>query len=340
MRERRGRRGGNRLGSKDSRSTRNRRIVAGLGVLFVAAPLIAVATVFSWRTQLPDPFAVHFATDGAADGFYPLSKFLAFTAGAVLIFELPIFVVAFNASKRADTARLLSATGVYLGGLFTALSLQTAWIQRGLVDAADANLSWQGLLLVLGLPVVPAVLGASLFRGTPPKKATRKPSPAAPRVALVDGQVPVWLGKSTAPTWLAATVVAVAFIPFAWMAFAMQVPALLLIGVLLGAGTYGLLGTNITVDGSGLTVAARLGWPKKRIPAWQLEQAKAVDVHAFRQFGGWGYRIAVDGNVGIVMRSGPGIEVGYGGGDVLVVTVNQGAKVGAATLNTAALQTD
>ena len=60
-----------------------------------------------------------------------------------------------------------------------------------------------------------------------------------------------------------------------------------------------------------------------------------VDVSPFAEFGGWGYRVGRGGRVGIVLRSGPALQVERTGGRSLVVTVDD-AATGAALLNTLA----
>ena len=50
------------------------------------------------------------------------------------------------------------------------------------------------------------------------------------------------------------------------------------------------------------------------------------------EFGGFGWRIGLDGRTGIVLRTGPAIEVERRDKRPLVVTVD-GADVGVATLN-------
>jgi hypothetical protein len=92
---------------------------------------------------------------------------------------------------------------------------------------------------------------------------------------------------------------------------------------------------TITVDHSGLTARSVLPRPRTEVPLDEVESAEVIDVQPFAQFGGWGYRIAASGRVGIVVRRGEGILVHRTGGRQLVVTVDD-AATGAALLNTLA----
>ena len=316
---------------------RNRFLVLALGVLALGMPVAAFLVVRSWEPLLPDPVAIHFGADGMADGYASFPKFIWIFGASTALFLVPALVAAFFSSKRVDLARVLIGTVLYLGALLATLLLHTTWIQKGLADASDAYLSWEAVLAVIVLPIVPAALGALLL-GTPPTPdAARRPPASAPTVRLVGGEVPRWDGETTSPAWLSAVVGLLLVVPVLAVAVAYKTVLLVPVALVLGAAAFGLFGARIVVDAEGLTVAARFGWPKKTVLATQVEEATVVDVHPFQEFGGWGYRIGFNGAAGIVMRSGPGIRVAYGNGETLVVTVNEGASLAAATLNTAAI---
>ena len=329
--------GAGRSSGPDPNVSRNRILVLVLGALAIGMPLAALLVVRSWEPLLPDPVAIHFGAGGMADGYASFPEFVWIFGASAIVFLVPALVAAFFSSKRVDLARILTGTALYLGALFATLLLYTTWIQKGLADASDAYLSGEAVVAVIVLPIVPAVLGALLLR-TPltPDAASRPPS-SAPTVPLVDGKVPTWEGETTSPAWLSAVVGLLLVVPVLALAVAFKTVLLVPVALVLGAATFGLFGARIVVDAEGLTVAARFGWPKKTILATQVEEATVVEVHPLQEFGGWGYRIGFGGAAGIVMRSGPGISVLYGNGETLVVTVNEGASLAAATLNTAAL---
>jgi hypothetical protein len=82
---------------------------------------------------------------------------------------------------------------------------------------------------------------------------------------------------------------------------------------------------RVRVSAEGLRVRSVLGWPTTRIRLESIEKAEVVTVSPFAEFGGWGWRIAVDGRRGIVLRTGQALQVVHGGGRVFVVTVDDAA---------------
>ena len=91
----------------------------------------------------------------------------------------------------------------------------------------------------------------------------------------------------------------------------------------------------VRVDGAGLSIRSALGVPRTRIPLDEMVQARATTVQCLAEFGGWGWRTAMDGRTGILLRSGEALEVTRTGGGVFLVTVED-AETAAALLNTLA----
>jgi hypothetical protein len=90
---------------------------------------------------------------------------------------------------------------------------------------------------------------------------------------------------------------------------------------------------RVTAGPAGLSVTG-LG-VRKFLPAESIESVRVVTVSPMPEFGGWGYRISLDGRFGVVLRAGEAIEVKYAGGRRFVVTVDD-AKTGASVLSAAA----
>ncbi|MYV99543.1 hypothetical protein [Streptomyces sp. SID3343] len=105
------------------------------------------------------------------------------------------------------------------------------------------------------------------------------------------------------------------------------------IGLLAAAPLTGLFTIiRVRTDEIGLTVEfGLLPWVRKRIPIAKIREAGHRDVRAFRDFGGWGYRIRA-GASGVVQRSGDALAVRLDSGREFVVTVDN-ARTGAAVLN-------
>ncbi len=98
-----------------------------------------------------------------------------------------------------------------------------------------------------------------------------------------------------------------------------------------------MLSFTVRVDSSGLTVRSTLGWPGTRIPAGEVLVASATQVNPLGDYGGWGWRVALDGSgrTGVVLSKGEALAVDRTGGRGFVVTVD-GAAEAAALLNTMA----
>lgn len=302
-----------------------------------SALVASALVVISWKDQLPDPIAVHWGVGGQANGFASAADsawlMAAIIGGSVLL----LAAVGMAAGRSATGKRLIVGTILYLGFMGALLSVLTAGFQRGMESAATGKLPAWVLAISLLAPVLPAVLGAVLVRRVPVPDAEIRPAPDAPRVALIDGHIPEWRGHTTARPVSAVIAVGLLVAIFGWIGLAMHSWLMVALGIVLGALVSVGLAFTVTADQHGLVVRSWAGWPRKRIPARKIEGAEAVTVEPLQEFGGWGYRIGIGGAEGIVVRKGPGIRVRYGDGLVLVVTLNRGAELAAATLNTAAM---
>lgn len=83
-------------------------------------------------------------------------------------------------------------------------------------------------------------------------------------------------------------------------------------------------GVRVTVDARGLTLSGLLGVPRYRVPLGRIAAADVVEV-APLAFGGWGLRLSRRGEVGVILRAGPGLRVDRIAGRPLVITVDDAA---------------
>ena len=88
---------------------------------------------------------------------------------------------------------------------------------------------------------------------------------------------------------------------------------------------------RVRITPSGFAARSLLGWPRAEIPIDRIVSARAVDISPFGDFGGWGWRIAVDGRTGIVMHRGAAIEIARRDRKPFIVTID-GAEEAAALL--------
>jgi hypothetical protein len=107
------------------------------------------------------------------------------------------------------------------------------------------------------------------------------------------------------------------------------IPALTLL--LVGAAFATSASFRVRVGPDGLLVRSMVGFPRVHVPLEDVVSVRAVECNPFGEFGGFGWRLGLDGRTGIVLRKGPAIEVERRDRRPLVVTVD-GAAVGAAVL--------
>ena len=91
---------------------------------------------------------------------------------------------------------------------------------------------------------------------------------------------------------------------------------------------------RVRASADGLRVRSVTGWPRWNIPAADITGARAVQVNPMGEFGGWGLRFAVDGRMGVVLRTGEALQVTRRSGRTLVVTIDD-ARTAAAVLTAA-----
>ncbi|WP_431046158.1 DUF1648 domain-containing protein [Streptomyces sp. P1-3] len=295
--------------------------------LAAVAALVAFAAL---RDRLPDPVATHFSADGGADGFSGRDGFLGTVLG-VLLGAGVVFGVLTYASRTAPSAqRVLAASGCAVAALLATAFGATAWANAAADGAAVATLPGWLMAVVLAAAAAGGGLGWLLAGADPrPSGSVPAPSPAAPRLALAEGEVVTWtrtVGSRVLPPAGVAIAAAGAAIGLAvsWG------PGFALLGG--GVPMALLTGARVTVDRRGVTVAPLLlPRPRMTVPLERIEEATAREVRALRDFGGWGYRVR-PGAGGVILRSGGALSMRLAHGSEFVVTVDD-AHTAAALLN-------
>lgn len=328
-----------------------RRARAGFIWVGVVAPFallaIAAAIVLAWMPELPDPIASHWGTDGV-DGFVSKAAFLptilAIGAGVILL----DVVLAFAGHRMPQSStkppmgqwgaasRFLGAINLGLGVLFAVILVSSTAVQRGLTDAAEApSIGGWAALGMLGA-VVFTVIGWFLQPKSPvPAASASRPAGSIP---LAASERAAWFGTATMArsgvvVLVASLALLVAMTAFfaakgdeAWWILAVTA---VVIAVLIAT----MVVFRVRVNAGGLRARSLLGWPNTRIPLENIAKIETVQINPMAEFGGWGWRIAVDGRRGIVLRAGEALQVTQTGGRVFVVTVD-GASDAAAVLET------
>lgn len=305
-------------------------------LLGLALPLVALgaaaALAWSWRPSLPDPVAMHWGSDGP-DGFGSLAE----AVGVPLLIGAALTVLLWALSWRAGAhlaaRRTLVGTSVWLSVFVGALSLGTLHGQRGLTDATEAGGIGGTIALALAVSSVAAAL-AVLATPVGQRVSTTAPvPPGASRLPLGDDERAVWFQRPRGGAGLVVGLLAAAV--SAGAAVSAQLWWMLALAAGLVALVAAMFAWVVRVDENGLSVRSALGVPRTHIPLGEVTEARATTVRCFPEFGGWGWRTAMDGRTGILLRSGEALEVTRTGGGVFLVTVDD-AETAAGLLNTLA----
>jgi len=298
----------------------------------LAVLLVAGLTVASFADELPDRIAVHWDSTGP-DGTGTLAGFLVVALGVPALVAVGCWALAVLAGRASGTRRICVGVAVGFAIAFAVMAVGSLAAQRGLDDGLDAP-GIDGVVVLGLLAGVVLGLAASFLapRDAPQPTAERVPADA-PRLDLAPGARAAWTRTvSSRPT---AVVVGVVCAVLVVLAVVLRTPLTLVVAVVLAV----MLGTmfvfRVSVDERGLTVRSALGWPRLVVPLDEVEQSRVVQVRPVAEFGGWGYRLGRGGRTGIVLRTGPGVEVERTGGRSYVVTVDD-AERAVALLNTLA----
>ncbi|QMU97588.1 DUF1648 domain-containing protein [Microbacterium esteraromaticum] len=316
-----------------------RRARRALIVVGLVAPAVltaaAVALIALWMPELPDPVAMHWGSDGV-DGFAPPAAYL--WLAAVLGLGLPLLLVTTTLSMARTqwgvTARFLGAIALGLSGFSAVIAAGSVWMQRGLADAAAAT---NVLPVMIGGFCALLVLSAVGWVLQPDVAATPAATLKSTQLrSIAAGERVVWMGTATMarPGVVVIGLAAVMLIGVTGVML-LQAPDKvwipLLVLVVVGLALAATASFRVRVGVDGLTVRSQLGAPRLHVPLDEISSVRAIECHPFAEFGGVGWRVALDGRTGIVLRSGPAIEVSRRGKGAVVVTVD-GAETAAATL--------
>ncbi|WP_300266407.1 DUF1648 domain-containing protein [Microbacterium sp.] len=315
--------------------------------VFVPIVIIAItaAIAFAWLPELPDPIATHWGSDGA-DGYGPrwMAVALPLGVGGGLIALMGVMGAFGHRMPQSSTkppvaswgpvSRFLGAMSLGLALMIAVMSLSTAGIQRGLAEASLAPDIGGWTLVSVGLLIVGSVAGWFLQ----PRSPERPVATGAPVTAmtLAPAQRAAWFGTAAMARGGRMTLLVLLLILFATTAFTVAgggpsgwvLVALSIVMIVLIGST---LVFRVRVNGTGLRVRSLLGWPDTRIAAADIVNVEVVEINPMAEFGGWGWRIGVDGRRGVVLRTGEALQVTDSRGKVFVVTVD-GARDAASVL--------
>lgn len=316
--------------SSDVRRARRAYFVTAVWIP-VAITTIAVGLLLAWLPDVPATIAVHWGAGGEADGFGPAwsSPLLA----AVVGYGLAALFGAIGLGTRRSgewgpTLRFLGALALGTTGFLMVLITASFAMQRGLADAADAPSI--AVPLLAGL-ISGAIAGAAGWFAQPAVVVSGgSPATDIPPVELAADERAAWFRTTTMsrPAMVAITGVTLLMAVLAvvtgltgqalWWLFA----ALALLFAVLAATSFVF---RVSVTPRGLRVRSIAGLPRFTVPLADVGTVSVVRVDPTAEFGGWGFRLGLDGRFGIVLRAGEAMQVERRGGRTLVVTVDDAA---------------
>ncbi|MDN4476713.1 DUF1648 domain-containing protein [Demequina sp. SYSU T00192] len=287
---------------------------------------VAVGLELAVIGDVPDPVATHWS-GSSPDGFASpaLVPVMTVVVGGVL----PIVLGAsglrsIRRGERGFVLRFMPAVAAGLATLMAVLMVGSLLIQRGLDDAAQAPSVLPTMWWGLGSALVVGALG---WLVQPRHEERRREAVAARPLSREPGERTVWVGRAElSPPALAAIVagvlVAVVAAVANWLvgdeAVAWIVTGLAVLLAFLAAS---FTVFHVRIDPTGLTVRSAARIVRMRVPAADVEVAAPTEVSGLAQYGGYGIR-SVPGATGVIMRSGPALEVTRRGGRRFVVTVD------------------
>lgn len=306
-------------------------------LLTLVAPLaltvLAVVVALTWADDLPDPVATHWGPGGTPDDFSSLTGALTLLVLTSVLLSLSCWLLALRLGAEATTRRIAAGTSVGVTALLAVVVVGSLAQQRGLADARDAGPVTGVLVGAFAAGIALGVVAALLVPGDPDVTATDAPPADAARLPLAPGERAAWTATvwSPAAVGVALPVVALQVV----LSILLDTWVLIAVAAVIAALLATMLVLRVTVSAAGLVARSPLGWPRVHVPLDQVVAAHAETVSPLRDFGGWGYRVALDGRAGFVLRAGDAIVVERTGGRTTVVTVDDAATA-AALLNTLA----
>lgn len=294
------------------------RMIVGCSVgIGLAVGIVPAILLWANREDYPDRVAVHWGADGRADGWMSLGASLL--SATIFISLLTLFMIGLGAVVKSLAIMAPITVGMAMAMAWT---IYGATLAQAGGDAPDV-----GPFLFSGVVVwaVVGALGYLWLRGRLPmvpaaETGTFMPSaPGHPEIRRWQGSTRVGNG-----IWVAAGVLvlvgvvlaAVIGVRDAWFAAALLLLTVALAPLML------LSLQEITIDERGVT-GTWFGIRVTRIPLDELRSAGHLHVEALGDYGGVGFRTAVDGRrEGLVTSTGEALILEREGRKDYVITVD------------------
>jgi len=315
---------------------RARRMFILVAVLVpIVITTVALVVLLSWLPSLPEQVATRWGVDGA-DGFGPAATYLWLLLGVGLGIPALMVVTTLVAvgSHWGGAARLMGAIAAGMAAFAAVTSIGSLAIQRDLSESSEIP----GIGGVVAVSFVALLVVAGAAWAVQPRVRAPRGRTLEPRYAvhIEKGERVVWIATTSMPRGVVAFLLVVLLGLVALAAYLLGTGTegggiVALVVLVVGISLAATASFRVMITPEGFAARALLGWPRVRVPLDEVESARAVDISPFGEFGGWGWRVAVDGRSGIVLRRGPAIEVSRRGRRPFLVTID-GAEEAAALL--------
>ncbi|MFT4127685.1 MAG: hypothetical protein QM662_15840 [Gordonia sp. (in: high G+C Gram-positive bacteria)] len=307
-----------------------------LGVVpALALMACSVVLLWAWHDELPDPVASHWGS-GGIDGTTSLAAAYGWVIGAGLVAAAvgvaTVCWIGDPVPMRALLA-IVNATATITIGVIVVI----AAAQRGLADAHDAALPGRQ---IAGLFVVAALVAALSALAVPTwtpvgRWAAYRSGRRRPSAQLAAGERFHW-SRTVAADPIATGIVGVSVMTGLVVSVITRAGVATGIVAVVAAALCLVWPVRVTADRRALTVRGRFGWPRITMPVTDIDHAEVVPVRAIGDFGGYGYRIGVRGDLrgvrAIVLRSGDALLVSRTDGRRTAIVVDD-AETAAGLIN-------
>ena len=318
---------------------RTRMLVAGviLPLLIAAAAVVAMLLALP---ALPATVAVHWGPSGLPDRFGSPVGFLLLVPLVVLAYSAFVFFLV--KGQATVNQRIVIAVAPFVATVLGVMGAGALVIQSGLASGQDSPSILPVVAIGFGVGIALAI--ATWFFLPAPDPIPELDPSTLPTLDLGADERAAWVRRVEPARWLGTLLVVVGALvvvgggAVVWIAASTPVLVvyLVIMGFIAFASVSSLFWT-VRIDSRGLVARSVLGVPRFTVPIGDVEAAASVAVRPTSGFGGWGLRWGGKGRLGIILGSGPALEVRKKSGGALVITTADSERA-AALLNSLAVR--
>ena len=299
---------------RESVDARALRFAVGFPLMLAAAFVLCAVLI---RADLPEPLAIRWTGDGAAD-FAPFGAVVGVGAALIVLLGWAVLLQAVPLSRPAIMRRIMMGAGLFVSLFLTTVLAAVLVGQLGLENAREGQVDVAVLAMGSGAALGLAFVMGFVFKAderwsTDDDRAMEAALARELDPDLVRDSVTLWVhARSSVFVMLGIATL----LPAALLSIAVPWLAALLAALALVAAAC--LVARLRVDRGGLRVFAAGIVRVMDVPAAGIEAAAPKEVRA-ADFGGWGYR-RHGTSAALLVSSGPAVVVDRVDGRVLTVS--------------------